>query len=626
MSGKPEQHQRAESIADRIIERLDGHIVLGLPLGLGKANLVANALFERAVKDRAIDVEIFTALTLEKPSWSSDMERRFIEPLLERLYAGCPDIAYAKALRDGKLPENVRVSEFFFVAGRWLGAEAAQQNYISANYTHVGRYLIDRGINVIAQLVAKRGDAGDAEYSLSCNADITLDILPKMKARREPFLLVGEVSSQLPFMPGEAVLPASEFDLILDGPDRDRPLFVVQREPVSMADHAIGIHAASLVKDGGTMQIGIGSLGDALTAGLILRQRRPELFADALHRLSPHNGAAKRETGAFETGLYAASEMFVDGFMDLYREGILKRRASDGAILHSGFFVGGTAFHRFLRDLSEEERALFQMRGISFVNELYGDEEQKRADRMNARFVNNAMMVTLMGATVSDALADGRVVSGVGGQYNFAAQAFALEGGRSIITLKATRRARGRRESRLVWSYGHTTLPRHLRDIVVTEYGVADLRGKSDRDCIAAMLAITDSAFQDELLAMAKCAGKIEKDFTIPSASRHNTPARIADALLPLRKQGWCAPFPFDTEFSEEEQHLVPALRHLKHTIASKRLLAHAVLASLTEGQPDQEECAALERMQLAAPATLREKLYAKLVLWALRRGQCMSP
>ncbi|TIS70364.1 MAG: acetyl-CoA hydrolase, partial [Mesorhizobium sp.] len=118
---------------------------------------------------------------------------------------------------------------------------------------------------------------------------------------------------------------------ILDGPDRDRPLLVVPREPVSAADHAIGIHAAGLAKDGGTLQIGIGSLGDALAAGLILRQRQPELFAGTLYRLSPHDQAEGRETGSFETGLYAASEMFVDGFMDLYREGILKRRVSDGA-------------------------------------------------------------------------------------------------------------------------------------------------------------------------------------------------------------------------------------------------------------------------------------------------------
>jgi hypothetical protein len=241
---------------------------------------------------------------------------------------------------------------------------------------------------------------------------------------------------------------------------------------------------------------------------------------------------------------------------------------------------------------------------------------------VNARFVNNAMMVTLLGATVSDTLADGRVVSGVGGQYNFVAQAFALEGARSIITLNATRRTRGRRESRLVWSYGHTTLPRHLRDMVVTEYGVADLRGKSDCDCIAAMLAIADSAFQEELLGTAKSVGKIEKHYVIPSVFRRNTPARIAEALAPLHKEGWCASFPFGTEFSEEEQRLIPALRHLKYTSASRPSFARAILASFTEGPPTKEERAALGRMQLAAPAGLRERLYAKLLLWALRHGE----
>src|SRR5690606_29719965 len=129
--------------------------------------------------------------------------------------------------------------------------------------------------------------------------------------------------------------------------------------------------------------------------------------------------------------------------------GILKHRASDGAVLHAGFFVGSEAFYRFLRELPDEERALFRMCGISFVNDLYGEEERKRADRVDARFVNNAMMVTMLGATVSDALEDGRIVSGVGGQYNFVAQAFALRDARSIITLNASRSKDRRRQSRL---------------------------------------------------------------------------------------------------------------------------------------------------------------------------------
>ena len=132
-----------------------------------------------------------------------------------------------------------------------------------------------------------------------------------------------------------------------------------------------------------------------------------------------------------------------------------------------------------------EQIARIQMMPVSFTNELYGDEAAKRRARVDARFVNNAMMATLMGAAVSDGLEDGQVVSGVGGQYNFVAQAFALQGARSVLALEATRQAGAKTLSNIRWNYGHTTIPRHLRDVFVTEYGVADTRGKSDAETIA---------------------------------------------------------------------------------------------------------------------------------------------
>src|SRR5260221_6025402 len=92
------------------------------------------------------------------------------------------------------------------------------------------------------------------------------------------------------------------------------------------------------------------------------------------------------------------------------------------------------------------------------------------------------MMVTLSGAAVSDGLADGRVVSGVGGQYNFVAMAHELERARSILLLRSTREAGGRVESNIVFNYGHVTIPRHPRDIVVTQHGVADLPGRTDAE------------------------------------------------------------------------------------------------------------------------------------------------
>ena len=188
--------------------------------------------------------------------------------------------------------------------------------------------------------------------------------------------------------------------------------------------------------------------------------------------------------------------MLFEAFLGLIDAGILKREV-DGVVLHGAFFLGPKSFYRALREMTPDQLARIQMMPVSFTNELYGDEAAKRRARVDARFVNNAMMATLMGAAISDGLDNGQVVSGVGGQYNFVAQAFALEGARSILTVEATRQAGARAQSNIRWSYGHETIPRHLRDVVVTEYGVADLRGKSDADVIAAMLAVTDSRFQD---------------------------------------------------------------------------------------------------------------------------------
>lgn len=235
----------ADAIADRIVTALNGKVVLGLPLGLSKATRIANALYRRAQRDPAVTLDIFTALTLEPPEPKADLEKRFLGPIVQRLFGGYERLAYAQALRAGTLPNNVTVSEFFLLAGRWLGSGEMQQHYISANYTHAARMLRDKGVNCIAQLVAK-APGGDA-YSLSCNTDITLDLLPMLEAAGRTIVLAGETSAQLPFMGEEAALPKARFDFVLETPQEDEPsLFVLPKQPVSEADHAIGIHAASL--------------------------------------------------------------------------------------------------------------------------------------------------------------------------------------------------------------------------------------------------------------------------------------------------------------------------------------------------------------------------------------------
>jgi acyl-CoA hydrolase len=593
-------HQDGASVADAIISEVGREIVLGLPLGLGKANHIANALYARAAADPSIKLTIFTALTLEKPKASSELERRFMEPVVARLFGDWPDLAYTHALRNGTMPANIEVNEFFFLAGRWLGVPRAQQSYISANYTHAVRYLVERGVNVVAQLVARRG----GRYSLSCNPDTILDLM-RSGAK---FLLAGEVNDELPFMPGDAELGEDAFAHVLDSPSTQFALFAPPREPIDASEYAIGIHAARLVADGGALQIGIGEEGDAAVQALILRHKDNAAFREVVSRLT--GGApplAFEQHEPFAQGLYGVSEMFVDGFLELMDAGILKREV-DGALLHAAFFLGPKSFYRRLREMAPERLAKLRMTAVSFTNELYGDQDSKTRARVKGRFINSALMATLLGAVVSDGLEDGRVVSGVGGQHNFVTQAFALPDARSIICVKSTRTARGKTLSNIRYAYGHTTIPRHERDIIVSEYGIADLRGKSDEHVIAAMLAVADSRFQDELLRAAKDAGKIAKSYEIPAAFRDNTPERIARALKPLD----LAPFPFGTDFTPVEQRLLFALEKLKS--AQPFGLARLALAGLSKSS----DAEALARMGLDRPRSLSDRLYAALVNGAL--------
>ncbi|HEY0218978.1 MAG TPA: acetyl-CoA hydrolase/transferase C-terminal domain-containing protein [Afipia sp.] len=613
----PKIFSDADAVVDDIIRECGNKLVVGLPLGLGKANHVINALVARAVADSSIGLTLFTALTLEKPTPAADLERRFITPVIERLFGTYPDLEYARRLHAKTLPPNIEVIEFFFLAGRWLHNAYAQQHYISANYTHAASYLMTRGVNVITQLVAKRVVNGETRYSLSCNTDTTLDFLKARREGRTSFKIVGQVNSELPFMPGEGDLAADEFHAILDSPDIEFPLFAPPSEPITDAKYAAGLHAASLIRDGGTLQIGIGQVGDALAQGLVIRHRDNEQFRRIMSLLSPEQ--EPKESAPFEKGLYGVSEMFFEAFLALIEAGIIKREV-DGAVLHAAFFLGPQSFYRALREMTPQALARIQMRAVSFTNDLYGDEEAKRKARVDARFVNNAMMATLLGDAISDGLENGQVVSGVGGQYNFVAQAFALEGARSIITLDATRQSGRKLVSNIRFSYGHTTIPRHLRDIVITEYGIADLRGKSDAETIAAMLAISDSRCQDELMHLAKDAAKLPASYAIPSAYRDNTPERIAKALKPARDEGLLPAFPFGSDFTDVEQRLIPALQILKNATVSPAKLAGLAWQGLTARQESADDEACLVRMQLGKTATASDFVYRILLRAALAR------
>ncbi|MBR9812491.1 acetyl-CoA hydrolase [bacterium] len=622
-----------DAAIDAVIDRVGKTLVLGIPLGLGKPSGFVNALYDRVADDTSLNLVIFTALTLNTPR-APGVGGAFIGPMVERTMAAYEDLKYAKAQQRGELPANITVREFFFQAGTQIGKLVPQQNYISSNYTHVARDMIDHGANVFAQLVALEDRDGEQRVSLSCNPDVTLEVVPMARARW-PVATVGVVEPELPFMYGDADRPEAEFDVLLSPPARkaEGHLFSVPKLPVSLQDHAIGLHASRLVKDGGTIQLGIGALGDSVSHALTLRHNDNAAYRAICDNL-PAVPESLRDWGgddSFDIGLYGATEMFVDGFLALYNAGVLKRRVFDdtelqaaintgdqtapdagGFVLHGGFFLGPRCFYDALNAMGADERKLFNMTAVKRINQLYSSEALDRLQRTEARFINTGLKCTLSGAVVSDALDDHRVLSGVGGQYNFVAQAHALDDGRSILLIKSVRGDGADAESNIVWDYPHTTIARHLRDIIITEYGIANLRGATDRDIIARLLNIADSRFQDSLLARAKAAGKIEADYAIPPEYQNNTPAALDAALAGAQQAGQLPYFPLPSDWTPDEEVLAVALGRLKDKQAreGKRILWSAWQA----GAPPAEATPYLSRVGLGAPSDFQAKVTARLL------------
>lgn len=603
------------------LRKVGNRIVMALPLALGKPVPLVNEFYRRAVRDPSIQLKIFTALSLRKPVASSELERRFLEPFVSRVFGTCPELEYTQAVRTGHVPSNIEINEFFLEPGAYLHSPYAQQHYVSSNYTHVVRDVLAHGANVLPQLVAKRVHNGHNEYSLSCNPDLTLDLLAQARQAGRTIHTIGAVNRQLPFMFGEAAVEDTTFDFLLDHPRYDFDLYCPPNLGIGTTDHMIGLYSSALVRDGGTLQLGIGELGDAVTYCLQLRHQQNAIYRRVLEdcRVRPRFGGqieAIGGSGVFEVGLYGCTEMFVDGFLDLFRCGILKRRVEpDGCVLHGGFFLGPRGFYAALRNLPESDRRLFRMTGVGYINQLYGPDIQRRMEqRREARFINTSMMMTLLGGAISDTLADGGVVSGVGGQYNFVAMAHALPGGRSILAVRSTRTKNGRTSSNLVWEGGHITIPRHLRDLVVTEYGVADLRGRTDAEAIAALLNIADSRFQDGLLRRAQQTGKLPREHRIPDLHRNNTPAALEQTLAPHRRAGLFSEYPFGTDFTAEEIVLSKALKRLRERTARPLDKWATVASVLVRRRTPTHIRPYLQRMQLDRPTSASEWLMQRLL------------
>jgi acyl-CoA hydrolase len=294
--------------------------------------------------------------------------------------------------------------------------------------------------------------------SLGTSVDATL------AAVRAATTVIAQLNPAIPRTLGDSFVHVSEIDLAIDAampPHEHAPGIIGDVE------RRIGAHVADLVPDGATLQLGIGAIPAAV--GEALRDKR-------------------------DLGIH--TELFTDTVLELVEAGALTGAAKEinrGKIV-SAFVLGTQRLYGFIDD-----NPLVEMRPVDYTNDT---AVIRRFRRMVA--VNSAIEIDLSGQVVADSIGR-RLYSGVGGQMDFIRGAALAEEGRAIIALPST--AAGGSASRIVPSLregaGVVTTRAHVRT-VVTEWGVAELFGRSLAERARALIAIAHPDFRDELLAAAR--------------------------------------------------------------------------------------------------------------------------
>jgi 4-hydroxybutyrate CoA-transferase len=262
-------------------------------------------------------------------------------------------------------------------------------------------------------------------------------------------VVVAQVNPNMPRTHGDGLIHADEIDFAVEVSD---PLPEHPRRELSEAELAIGRHAAGLVEDGATLQMGIGAIPDAVLAAL---------------------------TNHKDLGVH--TEMFSDGIIQLVESGVIngaRKRVHPGKIV-AGFMMGTRRLYDFADDNPQ-----VAMLDIAYVNDT---AVIRRNPKVTA--INSAVEVDLTGQVCADSIGT-RQYSGVGGQMDFIRGASLSEGGKPVIALPSVT---SRGESRIVpylrRGAGVVTTRAHVH-YIVTEHGVADLYGKSLRERARALVRI----------------------------------------------------------------------------------------------------------------------------------------
>ena len=360
-------------------------------------------------------------------------------------------------------------SGFFGPAERFLRDTGADIQFVPSDFRRFTTIAERFRPRVVAGLATPPDEDGWCSFSLHSGATVP----ETMRAAKDPDrVLILEANSRAPRTYG--LLPDYPHRIHVDDVDvlieSDSPLFVLGDVEPTDADRLIAVFARPFIPDGATLQTGIGGI--------------PSTIASML--------------AADDGGDYGVhSEMFTTGLMDLHLAGKVTNRRKhqfDGYSITT-FAAGTPALYDFL-DGSREVRFL----PVEIVN-----SPEVLARNHDMITINGALTIDLYGQAVADTIG-GRQFSGIGGHEDFVSVAgFGVED-RSLVCLHSTATVAGEAVSRIVdnLSFGAiVTTPRHQLDLVVTEYGVASLRGRTVHERAVALASVAHPAFRDDLLARA---------------------------------------------------------------------------------------------------------------------------
>lgn len=359
---------------------------------------------------------------------------------------------------DPQTRDHVRHVALFYGAATRAGGQEGWIDFIPNCFSEIPQ-LIDRG-HMAADVVFAMASPMDAHgyLSVSLGADYTMAAVAKARA------VVLEVNPHVPFAYGNCHVHISQVAALVESSE---PVFEVGLPKIGPVQEAIGKYVADLIDDGSTLQIGYGGIPDAVVMQL----------------------SAKQDLGIH-------TEMIGDGILSLVESGAVTNRRKNhmpGKMVAT-FALGSSKLYRFM-----DRNPGLEMHPVDFTNDpsLAGLND-------NLIAINATLQIDLLGQCGSESLGPAPY-SGTGGQTDFVRAANRSRGGKAFIVLPST--AKDGAISRIVPALTpgtHVSTSKNDINYVVTEYGVAQLRGKSARQRALELITIAHPDFRAELMEQAR--------------------------------------------------------------------------------------------------------------------------